>query len=203
MSKTLIVIILDKSLSMKTRKEEVVSAYNELIENQKTLKNDSARLALITFNDKIHLTQQPTDLNNIKLLTIDNYDCSGFTALYDAIVYGIKVADEVQLPDEQVIMSIITDGENNASRKYNYEKVKKKILTRQRYHNFTFLYIGEDIDKYINDGIFSPQNSKSFDVTDGSSNLQFASNAMTRLRSEKNLCQRNIWDDNYVSNNWN
>jgi len=48
--RTLIIIILDESGSMGTKKNDVIGGFNSFIDDQKKIKNDTARLYLVKFN---------------------------------------------------------------------------------------------------------------------------------------------------------
>jgi hypothetical protein len=77
---------------------------------------------------------------------------SGLTALHDAVGGSVefikgKVGKEIKRnPNADVVMLIITDGEENASRNFSGTKVQKLIKKLEATEKWTFLFVGLDVD---------------------------------------------------------
>ena len=84
-----------------------------------------------------------------KLSEIDEkkYQPDAMTPLYDAMGFSfVKLRKEIEsITDFNVLVTILTDGEENSSREYSGEAIKKLVeeLSQQRW---TFTYIGADHD---------------------------------------------------------
>jgi hypothetical protein len=92
------------------------------------------------------------DIKKIELLTDREYYVRGCTALLDAVGGAIhhignvhKYAREEDRP-EKTLFVITTDGMENASRKYSYEKVKAMIRRQQENYGWEFIFLGANID---------------------------------------------------------
>ena len=148
MSKTLIVIILDESYSMEKYKSETIEGFNSFISDQNKLKNHSARYELVKFNTRILPREEYPD---IPKLTEKNYIPDGCTALYDATYFGVDFAELNQKEDENVIVIIITDGEENSSKNFTKIQVKEKINKLKNEPLWKFFYIGVEYEKWSED----------------------------------------------------
>ena len=85
-------------------------------------------------------------------ITAKEYYVRGCTALLDAVGSAIRhIADvhkclgKENVP-EKTIFVITTDGMENASRNYTYNKVRKMIERRKEKHGWEFLFLGANID---------------------------------------------------------
>ena len=85
-------------------------------------------------------------------MTRKEYYVRGCTALLDAVGKAIhhignvhKYAREEDRP-EKTLFVITTDGMENASRKYSYEKLKAMIQRQQEKYGWEFLFLGANID---------------------------------------------------------
>ena len=85
-------------------------------------------------------------------MTRDDYYVRGCTALLDAVGGAIhhignvhKYAREEDRPVKTLFV-ITTDGMENASRKYSYEKLKAMIERQKSKYGWEFLFLGANID---------------------------------------------------------
>jgi hypothetical protein len=137
MSNTLhYILILDKSGSMAQLKQEVILSFNEQIDMiLKLARNEPNSLIKLTvcfFNDTIEFKFIAKSIDQIKRLTLENYQPDSFTALYDAIgVSFVKISELVE-PGDQVFFAIFTDGLENASKFYSAEDIKYKINNAEK-----------------------------------------------------------------------
>lgn len=136
--------ILDKSSSMGDTKKQTVSGYNEHVQElrkrQRENPEDQFLVSLVTFNGEVyeHLWEQP--VTDIELLTEKTYHPDGSTALLDAVGYVLsKITDD---NESNYLFIIITDGEENSSRRHNYNSVQELITNKQNTNRFTFTYLG-------------------------------------------------------------
>lgn len=137
-----IVIILDESGSMSDIKEKMIKSINDLIKEQKQVKERPSTFTLVKFNDKINRVVKNRLLENVQLLNEGDYTPSGSTALYDAIGDTIKWFEN----EKDVLMVIVTDGMNNASTRYNKSMISSMIENKKKYNNWTYVYLSCDLN---------------------------------------------------------
>lgn len=145
-------IILDESGSMESIKTTIIQGFNEIVQTVKGIEKEFPEqehlISLISFNglgQKILHFIDPVS----KLEQIDNsrYVPNASTPLYDAMGFGFSKLRQVlnNQTDYNVLVTILTDGEENASKEYSGAAIKSMIeeLKSQRW---TFTYIGTDHD---------------------------------------------------------
>ena len=148
---TEIVFILDRSGSMSGLEADTIGGFNSLIEKQKKEEGE-AIISTILFDDQTEVLYDRIDVKNIEPMTDEQYYVRGCTALLDAVGGAVshisdihKKANDEDIP-EKTLFIITTDGMENASRKYTYEKVKKMIEKKKKKRNWEFLFLGANID---------------------------------------------------------
>lgn len=148
---TELIMILDMSGSMFALREDTIGGYNSLIEQQKKEKGEAV-VTTVLFDHEYILLHDRKNIKEVSALTNDDYYPRGSTAMLDAIgrtlvSVGHKLAE---LPEEErpgkVMVTIITDGYENASREYSWETIKKMIEEQRSKYSWVFTFIGADID---------------------------------------------------------
>ena len=81
-----------------------------------------------------------------------SYNPSGWTALYDAIGEVIKDLEGRVGKDEKVVIAILTDGKENSSTEYSKEVIFEKISHWEKWHPWTFIYLGANQDAFEEGG---------------------------------------------------
>lgn len=147
METTEIIFILDRSGSMQGLENDVIGGFQSLIEKQKEEKG-KAYVTTVLFDTEFEVLHDGIDIENIKPLTRKEYYVKGCTALLDAIGYSIKKTKHKQKEKkaDHVIFVINTDGYENASRHYSYQKVNKMINKAKNKHHWEFIFLGARID---------------------------------------------------------
>ncbi len=112
--------VLDRSGSMHSIKEETIRQFNSYLEKQKSGK-ERIFWSLAVFNEEYDLLFDRALVDEIPELNEDNYQPEGCTALLDAIGQTIRRMEEKQKKEgiQNVILCILTDGLENASREYS------------------------------------------------------------------------------------
>lgn len=146
--------ILDESGSMGSVYEETVKGFNSVLDNiQKTAKKNgiSSRCSLIKFSGfitKAVYNNRPSE--NADRLGRGNYTPNGGTPLYDAIGTGIEALKaDVKDKKASVVIYIFTDGEENASSKYNSQTIKALIEDVRDNRGWTITFIGAGSERVI------------------------------------------------------
>ena len=148
---TEIVFILDRSGSMSGLEKDTIGGYNSLMEKQKKEEGE-AIISTVLFDDRSEVLHDRVSLDKISPMTEEEYYVRGCTALLDAVGGAIhhignvhKYAREEDRP-EKTLFIITTDGQENASKKYSYDKVKKMVERQKKKFGWEFLFLGANID---------------------------------------------------------
>ena len=148
---TELVFILDKSGSMHGLEADTIGGFNSLIEKQKK-EDGKALVTTILFDDKTEVVHDRVDLEYIRNLNNEQYVTGGSTALLDAVggaVSHIRKIHRYIRPEDvpaKTLFVITTDGMENASRRYTYDKVKKLIKHQNEKYGWEFIFLGANID---------------------------------------------------------
>lgn len=145
---TEIIFLLDRSGSMEGLEKDTIGGFNAFLNKQNKLEGETFVTAVL-FDDEYELLWDGVDGTNLRLTEKDYY-VRGMTALLDAIGKTILNVDyrlsNVSEYPERVFFVITTDGQENASREFSYEKVKNMIERHQRENKWEFIFLGANID---------------------------------------------------------
>ncbi len=151
---TEIVFILDRSGSMGGLESDTIGGYNSMLAKQKSEDGD-AIVTTVLFDDRIEVLHDRVPLKKVKPITDKEYFVRGSTALLDAIGSTINRIKNVQKETEdedentvpgKTLFIITTDGMENASREFNYDKVKKLVEQQKKKDSWEFIFLGANID---------------------------------------------------------
>jgi hypothetical protein len=147
---TEIIFLLDRSGSMAGLETDTIGGFNAFIEKQRQLEGETIVTAVL-FDDRYEILWNGIDANKA-ILTDKEYYVRGSTALLDAVGktildvgYRLSKTSEETRPGK-VIFVITTDGLENSSREFSYEKVKELIKHQQEKYNWEFIFLGANID---------------------------------------------------------
>ena len=189
-----IVFILDRSGSMSGLEADTIGGYNSLLEKQKKEEGE-AIVSTVLFDDTQEVLHDRVDLNRMKPMTDEEYYVRGCTALLDAVGGAIhhignvhKYAREEDRP-EKTLFIITTDGMENASRRYTYDKVKKMVERQKEKYGWEFLFLGANIDAIEVAGRFGINADHAVnyecDAAGTEVNYRALSKAVSRVRASK------------------
>lgn len=200
---TEIVVVADKSGSMANVRADAIGGFNTLVVDQQKEKVDEAYLTLILF-DTTYVVGDRQRIWDVKPLTTETYRPSGGTALLDALgraitETGARLAalSEDERPD-QVIVAIITDGEENASQEHTKKQIKELIEHQQEKYDWKFVYLGANQDAFsearglgidIRKGFVACYQSTSIGTR---SAYGFTSNSISDMRKSKRKSKKNL-----------
>ena len=148
---TELVFILDRSGSMGGLEPDTIGGFNAMLTRQKEQEGE-ANVTTILFDHEVQLLHDRFPLHAVAPLTEKDYYVRGCTALLDAIGYGVEKMVNIQrhLPEneraEKVIFVITTDGLENASKRFSYEKIRRMIAREKERYGWEFLFLGANID---------------------------------------------------------
>ena len=148
---TELVFILDRSGSMAGLEKDTIGGFNSLIEKQRK-EPGTAVVSTVLFDNESEVIHDRLPLESIPPMTDKEYYVRGCTALLDAVGGAIhhignvhKYARREDVPDKTLFV-ITTDGMENASRRYDYERVRKMIQRQKERYGWEFIFLGANID---------------------------------------------------------
>ena len=173
MKATELVFILDKSGSMAGLESDTIGGFNAMLQKQKALP-DACRITTVLFDNRYELLHDRIDIRAVQPITQKEYRVGGTTALLDAIgmtIHKISTAQKNTAEDfraEKVMFVIITDGEENSSRRYTCAQVKELIQQQKERFGWEFIFLGANIDAVETAGQFGIDADRAVDyVPDG------------------------------------
>jgi len=148
---TELVFILDRSGSMGGLESDTVGGFNSLLAKQQG-QDGECRITTVLFDHEYEILHERIDIKAVRPITEKEYFVRGNTALLDAIGKTINKIGNTQKHTaeeyraEKVLFVITTDGMENASREYTYDKVKSLIEGQKSEYGWEFIFLGADID---------------------------------------------------------
>ncbi len=149
---TEIVYILDRSGSMGGLEADTIGGFNSMMDRQKKT-GEKALVSTVLFDNECEVLHDRLPIDEVGRMTDKEYYVRGCTALLDAVGGAVrhianvhKYARKEDVP-EKTIFVITTDGMENASRRYSYDKVRK-MVKKQEELGWEFIFIGANIDAY-------------------------------------------------------
>lgn len=174
--KTFVHFILDKSSSMESVKAATISGFNEYLN---TLRKDGQeyRVSLTLFNEHVE-RHSDIDLSAMQELSESSYQPSGMTALYDAVCETLRGTPE---DGDKHIVVIMTDGEENSSRRHSERDLRENIKRLTNSGRWTFVYLGANQDAWANAQRYglSMGNTALYNSTDIGTRAAFVGMAMS------------------------
>ncbi len=148
---TEVVFILDRSGSMSGLEADTIGGFNAMIQKQKK-EDGEAYISAVLFDDRSEVLYDRVPVSKVESMNDKQYYVRGCTALLDALGGAIdhignvhRFAREEDRP-EKTLFIITTDGMENASRIYSYDKVKKMVDRQKEKYGWEFLFLGANID---------------------------------------------------------
>lgn len=149
-----VLFVIDSSGSMATKADDVRGGFNSYVESLREDAASSYRLTAVTFDTQVTTLFTDATLEQTPALDGTNYRPGGNTALYDAL--GVSVAELTgalskegkPYGEERALVIVMTDGEENSSRRFTKEQVVSEITAREAAGNWSFIYLGADQDAW-------------------------------------------------------
>lgn len=185
---TEIAFILDRSGSMESMVEPAISGFNRLLREQQKVPG-SARFTLVLFDDAYEVPIASVPIAEVVELDTSTFVPRGSTALLDAIGrtmddLGTKLATlpEADRPG-QVIIAILTDGMENASREYSWKDIADRIRHQSTKYDWKFLFLGANQDAIATAGRMNIQAADSSNFSMDAKSYEAGQQALHRKMS--------------------
>jgi len=198
-------IILDESGSMESIKPSIINGFNELVQSikgiQKQFPEQEHDISIISFNGNgnkvLHFMDDVSKLNTIDS---SNYKPDSMTPLYDAMGFGFtKLRKKLKSQTNyNVLVTILTDGEENASKEYS-GTVIKNMIEELSLENWTFTYIGTDHDVEKMATNLSIKNSMVFEKNADGIKTMFEDEYNSRMKYSSNIREKKEFKENYFT----
>lgn len=174
-------ILLDASGSMDCIRQTALTGCNETVQSIRSMQRKNPEqnhfLTLVSFNSD-SVTNYVLDnvpVSEAKELTPADYQPDSCTPLYDAVGLSVlRLEKKMQGWDSLALVTIITDGLENASTEFNAEKLKKLIAEKKK-NNWTFAFIGANQDEVVEAGKIGISNSLRFEQSAAGTGRMFRS----------------------------
>ena len=179
-------IIIDESGSMQSIKKAAIDSVNETIQSvraaQKQYEDQEHFVSLVSFNDYVNVINECAPVAEIQELNDETYLPNCCTALYDAIGISVNALRKRVEKDDKVLVTIVTDGYENASREWSGKAIKE-LIEEMRQKGWVFTYIGANHDVEAAAATISITNTMIFE----------ASNEGVDEMVKKECYSRNLW----------
>lgn len=195
---TELVFILDKSGSMSGLESDTIGGYNAMLRKQQE-ESGKARITTVLFSNDSEILHDQTDIMAIKPMTKRQYQVGGSTALLDAVGMAInkignaqKYAKEEQRADK-VMVVITTDGMENSSQEYTYEKIRRMIERQKNKYGWEFIFLGADIEAVAAAAKLGINHDRAVNFNSDSEgtqlNYKVISDAVSTIRANKTISE--------------
>lgn len=152
--KVLVSVVLDRSGSMSSCREQTVTGYNKYLDELRTDTQTHYSVTLTQFNiigvaPNLTVTYADQPLAQVPALTMQDYMTDGSTPLLDAIGECIR---RTQPNGRGTIMVVITDGQENSSREFKKADIQALVKQKEA-EGWSFVFLGADVDAYHEGGM--------------------------------------------------
>lgn len=182
--KTYVALVLDRSGSMASCYNEALNGFNAQLKviREESDKEGQTFVTVVVFNSEAKVLQEAVGIDGVENLTQLQYRPQGGTAMYDAVMEAITTLEKYDDKEEQTAFLVVTisDGEENASKKFGSKELAEKIQDLQNTNRWTFGYVGanQDLSAISRRLNLSHQNTLSYTSTPrGTQQMYFAANA--------------------------
>lgn len=160
---TVLVPVVDRSGSMGSMRRDAEGAVRALVADQR---KEPGKLTIYLFQFDHEVEEVPQD-------EIDDYTLwpRGATALYDAIGEAVvRVGERLDaMPEDErpgkVIVTIVTDGQENSSKEWNLARVKTLVTQQQEQYGWQVIFTAANLDAQAVGASLGSVNNMNFAAT--------------------------------------
>lgn len=198
-------IILDESGSMESIKKATITGFNEVVQTIKTVDeqypDQEHFVSLTTFNGvAINQLIQAKPVSELQLLDEKTYQPNASTPLYDAMGFSFQTLLKQMdtCGDYNVLVTILTDGEENSSKEFNAKAIRD-FIEKLKKENWTFTYIGANHDVEKTAISLNITNSISFVAEDEQVKQMFETDKKSRIKYASKISKKENVDEDYFA----
>lgn len=182
-NKTYYHLILDRSGSMSSCWHQTMIGWSEQIVkiNQIAQENPDQEIyvSLCLFNDIIDFPEGILRVNTGEIPSIEKVKPNGGTALFDAIGLSIDKLEfvagrDLNTEEASVVMIVLTDGHENASKRFSGEMIRKKMDALEKSGLWNIVFIGADFDITSTANYFNAKEKNRVNFSKSDINIAFS-----------------------------
>lgn len=149
---TEIICIIDRSGSMANIRNDAIGGFNTFLKEQQKIKSDRCLFTYAQFDDEYEVVHDCKPIEDIPPLDESTFVPRSSTALLDAMGKTIaSVGERLAKTDEDkrpsiVIVMILTDGQENASREYTKQRINEMVKTQREQFKWEFVFLAANQD---------------------------------------------------------
>jgi uncharacterized protein YegL len=135
---------------MQSLHADVVGGFNTFLASQQSAQG-TAELTLVQFDTQIETVMDGVDIQEVKPFRNGDFVPRGSTALYDAMgssmdKLGFRLAArQEKFRPENVVVAVMTDGEENASRRFTFGQIQERIEHQRSFYNWEFVFLASEL----------------------------------------------------------
>jgi len=199
-------IILDESGSMRSIKTTIIEGFNEIVQTVKGIEKEFPEqehfISLVTFNGLGHkILHFNEPVSQLESIDETGYRPKASTPLYDAIGFSFAKLRQVveNLTEYNVLVTILTDGEENASKEYTGSAIKN-LIEELKLNRWTFTYIGadHDVDKFA--ASISITSTMTFQKNEADIKNMFSKERSSRYGYSQNIREKKETNNDFYNN---
>lgn len=188
-------LILDESGSMDSIRAQALSGVNETIQTIRTAQqenpDDCQLFSFVTFDKwenkpTVRVVVDNERIERVKEITKDQYHPDGLTPLYDAMGTAISSLQRIVREGDHVLVTVITDGLENASHIYSAEMIKELVDSLSA-KGWVFTYIGANQDSRQTGGELGIRHAMNFEASAVGTGMMFDKMDSSRIRFYKDV----------------
>jgi hypothetical protein len=202
-------IILDESGSMQSIKKTIINGFNEVVKTIKSVAleypEQEHTITLMSFNEvRLNKILENMPISHLNEINENSYLPDSNTPLFDAMGHGIlnlsRIIEKDNPPTYNVLVTILTDGEENASKEFNSTYIKSLVESCKE-KNWTFTYIGANHDVKSFAARLSISNVMKFEMSEEDMQRIFNQDRDARMNYSRKIRMNEDTRDNYFEDN--
>ena len=200
---TELVFILDRSGSMGGLESDTIGGFNSMLGKQQTEPGE-CRITTVLFDNQYEVLHDRIDIKAVSPITENEYFVRGQTALLDAVgltinkISGVQKSTAEDFRANKVLFVITTDGMENASREFDYNKIKSMIEQQKESHGWEFIFLGANIDAVDVAGRMGIEKNRAQNFRSDKAGIAFKYRALNETVS----CYRAAPEEEGLSDDW-
>jgi hypothetical protein len=156
---THISIILDRTGSMSSIRDDTIGGFNTFLKDQKK-EPGIATITLVQFDsvDPYEIIHKFKPLQDVPELTHETYVPRASTPLLDAMGRSINDIEKslAELGEEErpskVVVVVITDGQENSSQEFRKDQIVKMVRKKTKKDDWQFVFLSADLEAFMDAG---------------------------------------------------
>lgn len=193
-----LIIVMDRSGSMGTIEDDAVGGYNQFIADQKLLTGGEAKVTLVLFDNVVEVIHEEMPVQEVPKMT--SLGVRGSTALLDAVGWTItEQSKRIKRQNwaDKVILTVVTDGYENASKTFTKQEVKDLIANVEKEGKWEVMYLVANADAFSDAGSIGTVSTKTANFTASSGGIKSAmasASYSTQSYRSSGVCGQNLSD---------